>query len=296
MRGSVLAVFKAYARLTRAGIVAFVLLTAAGGYALSLDVLEDFSFPRFFLFCFALYLVSSGGFILNQVQEKETDKKMNRTKSRPVAAGFVTSVQACFLACGFILLGLILLFLLKPLTAAAAALTLVLYNGLYTPFWKRRMSRGAVLGAFPGAMPPVIGFSLGSDSLFSGPSVYLFLVLFLWQMPHFWSLAVRFKEDYIQGGIPVLPAAEGERAALFEAGLYLIACFGTALLSPLFLKPGPFYLLLPLLAVKTGYEFFKYFQNPLKHSKGFFRWINSGVLVVFAVPVLDKWLWDAFSV
>ena len=295
MRGSVLSVFKAYARLSRAGIVSFALLTAAGGYALSLDALEMFSFPRFFLFCFGLYLVSSGGFILNQAQEKETDKKMNRTKSRPVAAGFVTPLQAGVLAFGFILLGLSMLFLLKPLTAGLALLTLVLYNGLYTPFWKRRMSRGAVLGALPGALPPVTGFSLGSDNLFSGPAVYLFLVLFLWQMPHFWSLAVRFKEDYIQGGIPVLPAEAGERAALFETGLYLIACFGTVLLSPLFLTAGPFYLLLPLLAGKTAYEFSKYFQNPLKNSRGFFRWINSGVLIVFAVPVLDKWLREAFS-
>ena len=285
-------IFKAYGKLTKAGIVCFVLLTAGAGYLLSLDSFQEFSSSSFLFFLTGLYLISSGSFILNQVQERELDGKMDRTKTRPLPLKVIAPFQAYTLAFGFLVFGLFLLLLLKPLTAGLALLTVLLYNGFYTLLWKVKMFHGAVFGALPGALPPVIGYSLGSDNLFTGPCVYLFLILFLWQMPHFWSLAIRYREDYRQAAVPVLPVALGFRKTLFEMGLYMIAYLGTALASPLFLKTGLMYLifLLPLV-FKLAYEFFKYFQNPSRWLR-FFLWINASIIVCFAVPVFDKWIFD----
>lgn len=287
-------IFTAYIKLTKAGIVCFVLLTAGTGYLLSLDSFKQISLTVFLFFLMGLYLVSSGSFILNQIQERELDGKMDRTKSRPLPMGTVTLFQASVLSFGFMILGLLLLYLLTPLTAGLAFLTILLYNGFYTLIWKRKMSHGAVFGALPGALPPVIGYSLGSNNLLSGPCVYLFLILFLWQMPHFWSLAIRYREDYQQGGVPVLPVAVGFEKTIFEMGLYMIAYLGVALVSPLFLKAGLMYLifLLPLV-FKLVYEFFHYFQNPSKWLR-FFLWINVSILICFAVPVFDKWIFNLF--
>ena len=261
---------------------------------LSLDSFKQMSLSVLALFLTGLYLVSSGGFILNQIQERELDGKMKRTRTRPLPLGTITLFQALILAFGFIGSGLLLLFLLKPLTAALTFLTILLYNGFYTLIWKRKMNHGAVFGALPGALPPVIGYSLGSDNLWAGACVYLFLILFLWQMPHFWSLAIRYREDYRKGGVPVLPVSAGFERTLFEMGLYMIAYLGVTLLSPLFLEAGLMYVifLLPL-AFKLAYEFLKYFQNPSRWLR-FFLWINASILVYFAVPVFDKWIFDLY--
>lgn len=285
-----------YIKLTKAGIVCFVLLTAGAGYLLSVNSFKQISLTVFLFFLTGLYLVSSGSFILNQIQERELDGKMKRTRSRPLPMGTITLFQASVLSFGFISFGLLLLALLNSLTAGLAFLTVLLYNGFYTLIWKRKMSHGAVFGALPGALPPVIGYSLGSNNLLSGPCVYLFLILFLWQMPHFWSLAIRYKEDYRQGGVPVLPVSVGFEKTLFEMGLYMIAYLGVALVSPLFLKAGPMYLifLLPLV-FKLAYEFLKYFQNPSKWLR-FFLWINVSIILCFAVPVFDKWIFDLYQI
>ena len=290
-------IIKTYLTLTKAGIVCFVLLTAGAGYLLSLDSFNQIVPSVVFLFLMGLYLVCSGSFILNQAQERELDGKMNRTKKRPLPLRSLNLFQAYTLAFGFLTLGLLILFLLKPLTAGISLLTVLLYNGFYTLIWKRKMPHGAVVGALPGALPPVIGCSLASDNLLlSGTCVYLFLILFLWQMPHFFSLAIRYKGDYRNAEIPVLPVAKGLNKTLFEMGLYMIAYLGLALISPLFLKAGPMYLILLLpLALWLAYEFLKYLQNPGPGWLRFFLWINLSIIGFFAVPVFDKWIFDLYQ-
>lgn len=289
-------ILKAYLKLTKAGIVGFVLLTAGAGYLLSLDSFNQLNPSVLFLFLMGLYLVCSGSFILNQAQERELDSKMNRTKNRPLPMGSLHLFQAYTLAFGFLILGLLILFLLNPLTAGISLLTVLLYNGFYTLLWKRKMPHGAVIGALPGALPPVIGYSLASENLLlSGTCVYLFLILFLWQMPHFFSLAIRYKKDYQNAKIPVLPVAKGLRKTLFEMGLYMIAYLGLALISPLFLKAGLMYLILLVpLVLWLAYEFLKYLQNPDSGWLRFFLWINLSIIGFFAIPLFDKWLFDLY--
>ena len=284
--------FKSYCQLTKIGIVCFAILTACSAYLLSLDHFSQFSFEIFSLFIFGFYFLCSGSFILNQVQEWRLDQKMKRTQNRPIPAGKISLFQAYALSVIFLLFGLGILFLLKPRTALLAFATVILYNGFYTLFWKKHLRYGAVLGALPGALPPVIGYSLGENSIFSGPCVYLFLLLFFWQMPHFWSLAIHYKEDYRKANLPVLPVLAGYRKTLYQMGFYMLAYIGLALISPLFLRTGLMYiaLLIPLVCILL-YQFHKYFYNPSRWLK-FFLWVNVSIIVYFAVPVLDQWIFD----
>ena len=282
--------FRDYYQLSKMGIVIFALLTACSAYFLSLEYFSDFSFSVFTVFLLGFYFVASGSFVLNQAQEWRLDQKMKRTKKRPVPLGKISPFQTYVLAFLFLLFGIGVLFLLKPLTAGLAFLTVVLYNGFYTLLWKRYLKYGAVLGALPGALPPVIGYSLGNSDIFNGQCIYLFLLLFFWQMPHFWSLAIRYREDYQKAGLPVLPVLDGYGKTLYQMGFYMLAYIGLALISPLFLKTGLMYivLLLPLVFVLL-YQFHKYFYNPSRWLK-FFLWVNVSIIIYFSVPVLDKWI------
>lgn len=281
---------KDYYRLTKAGIVCFALLTACSGYVLSLNHFSEFSLEIFLLFLFGFYFVCSGGFILNQAQEWVIDQRMDRTKNRPVPLKKISPFQAYALAFLFLIFGCGVLFLLNPLTAGLAVLTLILYNGFYTLWWKKYLKYGAVLGALPGALPPVIGYSLGDSNILNGQSVYLFFLLFFWQMPHFWSLAIRYKEDYKKAGLPVLPVVDSYEKTLYHIGFYMLAYLGLALISPLFLPAGLMYvfLLIPFV-VLLFYQFHKYFYNPSRWLS-FFLWVNASILIYFIVPVLDKWI------
>ena len=281
---------KDYYQLSKMGIVIFAFLTACSAYILSLNHFSQFSLEIFTVFLLGFYFVSSGSFILNQAQEWHLDKKMNRTKNRPIPVGKISPLQAYVLSLVFISFGIGLLFLLKPLTASLALLTVILYNGLYTLVWKKHLKYGAVLGALPGALPPVIGYSLGENSIFSGQCVYLFLLLFFWQMPHFWSLAIRYKEDYRKAGLPVLPVLDGHGKTLYQMGFYMLAYIGLALISPLFLKTGLMYIIFSLPLVFTLlYQFHKYFYNPSRWLR-FFLWVNLSLIVYLGVPILDKWI------
>ena len=169
--------------------------------------------------------------------------------------------------------------------------TVVLYNGVYTYIWKPKWIYAAVPGAIPGALPVTMGYAAVNQNIFSSESVYLFLILFLWQMPHFWALAIKYKDDYKDGGIPTLPVALGMDRTLWQMGMYNFAYVGCAIISPVFYKTSWFYLLLVIpTSAKLLYEFHKF--NKSKGQQGwlkFFMWIKVSVLVYLIVPVLDKW-------
>ena len=288
---------KNYLELTKSGIVIFVLLSGLVGYAFSYPIGQNIDFYQVVLLLLGLYFLSSGSFVLNQAQEWQIDKKMPRTRGRPIPSGQVAPWQAYFLSLIYILLGLFLLYLLAPLTSLMGFTTVLLYNGFYTLFWKKKWNFGAVPGAIPGAMPVVIGYSVHTTNLLSPESIYLFLIMYLWQMPHFWCLAIKFKQDYQAGGIPVLPLAIGEERTKYHMGLYTFVYIGVALTAPLFTASSWLFLFLMVpLALKVLVEFFKYFQSQTneKNWLPFFLWINLSMLVFLAAPVLDKWMYYHF--
>ncbi|MCB9027375.1 MAG: protoheme IX farnesyltransferase, partial [Bdellovibrionaceae bacterium] len=283
-----------YLDLTKSGIVIFVLLSGIVGYAFSYPIGQHLDFQQVILLLLGLYFLSSGSFVLNQAQEWKIDQKMPRTSLRPIPTGKISVWQAYSLSIIFIFAGLFLLYLLTPLTSLMGFATVVMYNGFYTLIWKRKWNFGAVPGAIPGALPVVIGYSVNSSQLLSTECIYLFLIMFLWQMPHFWCLAIKFKNDYQAGGIPVLPLAIGEDRTKFHMGLYTFVYIGVALIAPILTHSSWLFLLLIVpFAIKVLIEFFKYFENKAteKNWLPFFLWINLSMLVFLAAPVLDKWFY-----
>jgi protoheme IX farnesyltransferase len=154
-------------------------------------------------------LVAAGAAVLNQVLERDTDALMDRTRHRPLPTGRVPSAEAVAFGATVTLAGLaILLAVCGPLPAAVAVVTWASYLFVYTPL-KRRTPLATLVGAVPGALPPVIGWTARSGSLDEGAFI-LFAILFLWQVPHFLAIAWMYRDDYEKGGFPMLPVLDRE--------------------------------------------------------------------------------------
>jgi protoheme IX farnesyltransferase len=210
-----------YLALTKPRLNSLVVVTSAGGYYLGA------SRPQILLPMAAVAvgtaLVAGGAAVLNQVYERETDALMLRTRLRPLPDQRVTPEEArtfgTLLAAG----GIVLLSVSANALAALLALaTLVVYLTVYTPM-KRRSSRATLIGAVPGALPPLIGWTAASGSLSPG-GWSLFAIVFLWQIPHFMAIAWLYRDDYARAGFPMLPVVEpdGRRTGL-QAALYAAA-------------------------------------------------------------------------
>ena len=282
---------KMFMELTKSGIVLFVLISGLAGYAMSHPVFAEWDLVHMCATLASLYFLSAGSFAINQAQEWHIDRAMPRTEGRPIPSGQISALQAWILGIFFILIGLAAGLLVNQLVALLGLATVVLYNVLYTLYWKKKWAFGAVPGAIPGAMPVVIGYAANSSDLFRSEIVYAFMIMFLWQMPHFWSLAIKFKDDYAKGGIPVLPTRLGTDATLFHIGLYVFAYVGLAIASPWFTSAYFVYLLLVVpFAFKVLYEFFRYYKAQAeKQWLPFFLWTTFSVLIFLIAPVLDKW-------
>jgi protoheme IX farnesyltransferase len=173
-------------------------------------------------------LVAGGASAFNQVIEREPDSLMRRTEHRPIPDGRVNPLEGTLFAAVLSLMGLAILAAgATPLASAVALTTLVTYVVIYTPL-KRRTSFSTVIGAVPGALPPVIGWAAAQDNL-SPEAWVLFWIVFLWQLPHFLAIAWIYREDYGRAGFPMLPVIEpdgrstGRQAVIYTAALLPIA-------------------------------------------------------------------------
>ena len=278
---------KVYLKLSKFGIVFLVLLTTLAGYSIS-SFEEPLSWMKAFFLLMGIYFVSSGSFILNQAHESLLDAQMDRTKNRPIPKGIISVFQANVLGLALILIGSSLLFYVNLIVVLLSLITVLLYNFFYTLRWKTNYPYLAVfLGAIPGALPVVIGYCAGTGSFLSIKCAYLFLIMFLWQMPHFWALAFRYRKDYAKAQVPVLPLYVGVDKSFWHIGLYTISYLGVALLGPLFLKTSFIYLIIVFpFCVKVAVEFYYFYRN--KEWISFFSWLNVSLLVFLAVPSLDQ--------
>ena len=173
-------------------------------------------------------LVAGGASALNQVMERDTDALMHRTRTRPIPAGRIRPVEASLFGALLSLAGLALLGALAgPLAALVAFSTWASYLFLYTPL-KRRSHLATLVGAVPGALPPVIGWAAASGSLEPGAFI-LFAIVFLWQIPHFLAIAWLYRDDYERGGLKVLPVIDregrltGRQAVLHSVALLVVS-------------------------------------------------------------------------
>jgi heme o synthase len=220
-----------YVELTKPTITWLILGSTAVGYYFGLAN----GAPRWLVLFHTLLgtgLLASGTATLNEWYEREADAKMRRTEARPIPSGRVRPGQA--LAFGIVLsaLGFADLALAVNLLAAMWGLaTLATYLLLYTPL-KQRTRHATTIGAFPGAMPPLIGFAAASGGL-SAQAWVLFAILFLWQFPHFLAIAWMYREDYGRAGIVMLPVVEPDGKSTARQ-----IVFASLLLIPASLAPG----------------------------------------------------------
>ena len=173
-------------------------------------------------------LVAGGAAALNQVWERRTDALMRRTSTRPLPGGRLGVADGTWFGVLLSVVGLAQLALGVNVTAAAvAAATLISYVLVYTPL-KPRTSLATLVGAIPGALPPVIGWSAATNRI-SLPALVLFGIVFFWQMPHFLAIAWLFRDDYAKAGIPLLPVVEpdgrrtGQQALIYTAALWPVS-------------------------------------------------------------------------
>jgi protoheme IX farnesyltransferase len=176
-------------------------------------------------------LVAGGASAFNQLIEREADGLMKRTRLRPLPDGRLSAMEAAAVAAALSMAGLLILaFGANLLSAAAAFTTLVTYVVVYTPM-KPRSSFATVIGAIPGALPPVIGWAAARGELSQGAWV-LFGIVFLWQLPHFLAIAWIYRDDYARAGFPMLPVIEPDgRSTARQSVVYAAA------LLPLSLAP-----------------------------------------------------------
>lgn len=193
-------------------------------------------------------LMSSGTFALNQWYERDADAKMRRTHRRPIPSGRISARHALWFGILLAAVGFIELSLADNLlTGLLGLFTLASYQFLYTPM-KQRSKHSTTIGAIPGAMPPLIGYAAASGHL-TVDAWILYAILFLWQFPHFYSIAWLYREDYARAGIRMLPVVEpdGESTAR-QILLYSLALIPISLAPKFLAMTGKVYLIGALLA------------------------------------------------
>jgi heme o synthase len=210
-----------YLELTKARIVMLVLITTAAGYAIGA---AHFSALTLLNTLIGTGLLAGGTNALNQYAEREHDKKMRRTRLRPLPDGRLRPLSALLFAVAISVAGAVYLgVLINWVTAGLGVLTLCTYIFVYTPM-KRASTLCTIIGAIPGAIPPMMGWTAATGSIGLGAWI-LFAVLFLWQMPHFMAISWIYREDYGRAGFAMLAVVDeaGRRTArqaiLFSAAL-----------------------------------------------------------------------------
>ncbi|MDP7090492.1 MAG: heme o synthase [Dehalococcoidia bacterium] len=219
-RNSALTLMGDFIALTKPRVMSLLLLSAIAGSFLGAG-----SMPTLEVIIAVLVggaLASGGAASLNMAYESELDRKMGRTKNRPVAEDRISPITAVIF--GLLLnIGafLVLVVMTNVLAAALAIVGTVLYFGIYTVILKRTTTQNIVLGGAAGAVPPLVGYAAAAGSL-DLAAWYLFIIIFFWTPPHFWALAIMIKDDYARADIPMLPVVRGVKHTSIQIMLYTV--------------------------------------------------------------------------
>jgi heme o synthase len=212
-----------YQELFKVRVTAMVVITAWAGFYLG-SMRSGITSMHWGLVqaLIGITLVSCGASALNQVIERRTDAKMIRTAQRPMASGRIGVLYGLSLGLACFAAGaLVLAWFTNPVTVMLTLLTGFIYVAVYTPL-KRYTTLATFIGAFPGAMPPLLGWT-AARGIIEWPAVALFAILFVWQFPHFMSIAWLYREDYAKAGIRMLPVVQPDGwSTACEALIYAV--------------------------------------------------------------------------
>jgi protoheme IX farnesyltransferase len=234
-----------YAALFKLRISTMVIITAGAGFYLGClrSGISPFQLDGIQALI-GIAIVTCGSSALNQALERKTDRLMRRTADRPMAAGRISLTHGLLLGFGATFLGAVYLaHITNLLTGTITLLTAIAYVAIYTPL-KRVTTLNTFIGAFPGALPPLIGWT-AARGIIEWPGVALFAILFVWQFPHFMAIGWMYREDYARAGIRLTPTLPNTQYA--AQSTVIQALFYAALMIPVSLWPaalhttGPFY-------------------------------------------------------
>ena len=281
-----------YLELTKPRITWLILMSTGIGYFFGLPAhfWPNLHWLLLFHTLFGTGFLASGTAALNQWYERVADRQMHRTASRPLPSGRLIASRALAFGIALSLAGFAELYLaVNPLSAFIGAFTLASYLFLYTPM-KQRSWWSTTIGAVPGAMPPVIGFAAAAGTLTS-ESWVLFAILFLWQFPHFYSIAWMYKDDYARAGIRMLPVVEPDcRSTARQIVLYGIVLIPVSLVPGILGMTGRIYfagaLILGLVYLYSGVRVA--FERSLVRARGVLLTSVLYLPLIYSLMLLDR--------
>ncbi len=199
----------------------------------------DYSWMKILMLTLGGFLVTGSSNAFNQIIERDLDRLMDRTHNRPMPQGRLSKVEALIFSALTGIVGIVVLWVfMNPLSGILGLLALLSYVAVYTPM-KRITPFAVFVGAFPGAVPPLLGWVAASGDI-GLYGLVLFSIQFIWQFPHFWSLAWVLEDDYLKAGFRMLPSSQGKsKASAFQVLAYTIGLIPLGLLPFLFRMVSP---------------------------------------------------------
>jgi heme o synthase len=280
---------RSFLELTKPRITLLVLVVAYCGMVMAPGGSPPLELTFFTLL--ALALASSSSSALNNFVDRHIDVVMERTAGRSLPTGRVKPNQALvmgiiFGACSIVLMA----WKVNLLTAGLSAFALLFYVFIYTIWLKRHTEHCTVIGGIAGALPPVMGLTAVTGEI-GLTALVMFAILFVWQPPHFWALAMIKKEEYRKAGIPMLPVVKGEGSTKRQMLFYTIVLFPTALTPWFFDISGTLYLILAILMnlIYLGWTII-YVKRPFNpdSSRKLFLFSILYIAVIFTALLLDR--------
>lgn len=276
-----------YIILSKPGIIALVLVTTMTGIYIGYRGLPEPSLVFWTLL--GTSLAAAGSTVLNNYYDRDIDTLMKRTSSRPLPSGNINPLAALVLGLSLLGLSFLLLSYFVNLLSAGLALTAAFfYVVVYTHLMKRRTPNATVIGGISGALPPVIGYAAVSGTI-GWDAVIMFLIMFVWQPPHFWFLAIKHAGDYRKADIPTLPVSKGLLEAKGKILVFNAALFPISLMPYFYGIAGRIYLIVASFLSIT-YLAFSLRLLLSKGEKNVFRFFYFSVMylaVIFTVMILD---------
>ena len=276
--------------LTKPRVVSLIVFTAVIGMFLATPgvvALRSLVFGAL-----GIALVAGAAAATNHLLEQKLDALMARTRARPLPTGRIETAEAALFALALGASGLGLLYtLVNPLTMWLTAATYVGYAIVYTLLLKPRTAQNIVLGGAAGAMPPVLGWAAVTGEV-SADALLLFLIIFVWTPPHFWSLALYRRKEYAKAGVPMLPVTHGEYVTRRHVLLYTAALFAVSLLPFCVGMSGLLYLAaaLALGGVFLAYAARLYQSYSDRLARATFRYSIVYLALLFAALLVDHYL------
>jgi heme o synthase len=281
----------AYVMLTKPRIITLLLITTVPAMVLAAKGL-----PSLWLIVATLIggmLTAGSANAFNQYLERDIDQKMQRTKSRPLPSHAVGATPALLFAIAIGIIGFVWLWsIVNLLSAILAASAIGFYVIVYTVLLKRNTPQNIVIGGAAGAAPVLIGWAAVTNTV-GAPAWVMFAIVFLWTPPHFWALAMRYRDDYAAAGVPMLPVVRGERSTTFQILVYSVVLVVSTLVLQVVGGLGLVYAVAAVvLGVGFLYRAAKLRSEPTgQMAFGLFKYSISYLALLFGAIAVDRLMW-----